>query len=363
MPGEGDLPGAVLGPVGVVLHGEGLALALGVVGDGQLHRAEHRHAPLGGLVQVLPQAVLQEGVLHGGGRLAHAVALGEIADGAGGVAPAAQAAQGGHPGVVPAGDPALLHQLAQLALAHDGVVDAQPGKLDLPGLGGHGAVGDDPVVQGPVVLKLQGAQGVGDALQGVLDGVGEVVHGVDAPLVPLAVVVHVVDAVDHRVPHVEVAAGQVDLGPEGVCAVGELPGPHPGEEVQGLLHGPVPPGGAGGGVHVAPVLLELLGGELAHIGQALLDELHGVVVHLLKVVGGVVEPVAPVVAQPVDVLLDGLHVLHVLLGGVGVVHAQVAQAAVLLGGAEVDEDGLGVADVQVAVGLGGKRVWTVMPWN
>ena len=31
-------------------------------------------------------------------------------------------------------------------------------------------------------LKLQGAQGVGDALQGVLDGVGEVVHGVDAPL-------------------------------------------------------------------------------------------------------------------------------------------------------------------------------------
>ena len=55
-----------------------------------------------------------------------------------------------------------------------------------------------------------------------------------------------------------------------------------------------------------------------------------------------------------DVLLNGVHVLGVLLGGVGVVHAQVAQAAVLLGGAKVDGQGLAVADVEVAVGLGGK---------
>ena len=207
-----------------------------------------------------------------------------------------------------------------------------------------------------MILKLQGAEGVGNPLQRVLQGVGEVVHGVDAPLVPLAVVVHVVDAVEHRVAHVEVAAGQVDLGPQGHLAllhlaVGELAGAHPGEEVQRLLDGPVAEGGAGGSVHVAAVLLKLLGGQLAHVGQALFDELHGVLVHLLKVVGGEEEAAAPVVAQPVDVLLDGLHVLHVLLGGVGVVHAQVAQAAVFLGGAEVHEDRLGMADVQIAVGL------------
>ena len=52
-----------------------------------------------------------------------------------------------------------------------------------------------------------------------------------------------------------------------------------------------------------------------------------------------------------DILLDGVHVLGVLLGGVGVVHAQVAQTAELLGGAEVDAQGLAVADVQIAVGL------------
>ena len=52
-----------------------------------------------------------------------------------------------------------------------------------------------------------------------------------------------------------------------------------------------------------------------------------------------------------DVLLDGVYILGVLLGGVGIVHPQVAQAAELQGGAEVDAQGLAVADVQVAVGL------------
>ena len=49
--------------------------------------------------------------------------------------------------------------------------------------------------------------------------------------------------------------------------------------------------------------------------------------------------------------LDGIDVLVLLLGRVGVVVAQVALAAVLCGDAEVQADRLGVADVQVAVGL------------
>ena len=52
-----------------------------------------------------------------------------------------------------------------------------------------------------------------------------------------------------------------------------------------------------------------------------------------------------------DVLLDGLHELHILFGGVGVVHAEIAQSVVLLGGAEVDDQRLAVADMQIAVGF------------
>ena len=195
---------------------------------------------------------------------------------------------------------------------------------------------------------------MGDPLQSVLQGVGEVVHGVDAPFIPLPVVVHVVDPIEHRVAHIEITAGQVDLGPQGVRAVGEFARAHPLEQSEGFLRGPVPPGGTGGGVHVPPVIPELLGRQFAHVGQALLDELHGIGVHLFKIIGGKIEAVPPVIAQPADVLLDGLDVLHVLLGGVCIVHTQITHPAILFGGAEVHENGLGVADVEVAVGLGRK---------
>ncbi len=60
------------------------------------------------------------------------------------------------------------------------------------------------------------------------------------------------------------------------------------------------------------------------------------------------------VAEPLHGVADGVDVFLVFLLGVGVVEAQVAHAAVFLGQLEVEPDALGVADVQVAVGLGRK---------
>ena len=213
---------------------------------------------------------------------------------------------------------------------------------------------NDPVVEGAVGLILQRAQAVGDALQGVLDGMGEVVHGENAPLGALAVVLNVADAVDDGVPHIEVAGGHVDLGPEGILALGELAVLHPLEQVQALLDGAVPPGGFAGHADAAPVLLKLLGRQLADVGKALLDEANGQLVSLFKIVGAVEHPVIPVKAKPVDVLLNSIHELRILLGGVGIVKPEVAQAAELFSRAEVDGQGLAVADVQIAVGLRGK---------
>ena len=55
-----------------------------------------------------------------------------------------------------------------------------------------------------------------------------------------------------------------------------------------------------------------------------------------------------------DILLDGFHKRHIFLGGVGVIHTKIAQAAVLFRGAEVDHQRLAVTDVQIAVGFGRK---------
>ena len=61
---------------------------------------------------------------------------------------------------------------------------------------------------------------------------------------------------------------------------------------------------------------------------------------------------APVVSQPADIALDGFDEQHVLGFGIRVVETEVAHAPELLGDAEVQVDGLGVADVEEAVGLG-----------
>ena len=303
-------------------------------------------------VEVLAQAVFQKTVIDRGRDLGHADALAEIADGRGRVAAAAQAAQRRHARIVPAGDIALLDEAAQLALGHDGVVDAEARKLDLARLARHGHIVYDPVVQRAVILIFQRAQRVRDALERVLDRVREVVHRKNAPLCALTVVLDVADAVEHGVAHIEVAGGEVDLRAQGILALRELAGAHARKQIEAFLNRAVAPGADGGGVHIAAVFAELLRRQLAHIGKPFFNQLHGVFVILLEVVRAEEEPVAPVKAEPVDILLNGFHKLVVLLGGVRVVHAQVADAAEFFGRSEIDAQCLAVADVQVAVRLG-----------
>ncbi len=99
------------------------------------------------------------------------------------------------------------------------------------------------------------------------------------------------------------------------------------------------------------MLANLVGGEVIDVGFAVVDELEGPLVELGEVVGGVAEAI-PVEAEPADVFLDGVDVLLLFFFGIGVVEAQVGFAAELVGETEVEADGLGVADVEVAVGLG-----------
>ena len=118
--------------------------------------------------------------------------------------------------------------------------------------------------------------------------------------------------------------------------------------------GTIPVGRNSGGIQVTAVLLKLLGGQFTDVGKALFDQLHGILIVLLKVVGTIEEAVAPVEAQPVDIVLNGFHIFGIFLGGVGIVHTEVAKTVVLLRGAEVDAQSLAVADVQIAVGFRGE---------
>ena len=175
--------------------------------------------------------MLKKAELNCAGSLGDAVALGESANCLGRVSAAAQAAYCGHTRVVPAGDTVFFNELAQLALGHNRVVDAESCKLDLARLGGNGTVFNHPVVERTVILKFERAERMGDMLHSVLNGVGEIIHGVDAPLVAGAVVSGVVYAVDNGVAHIEVAAGKVNFGAKRHFAVFKFARAHTGEKV------------------------------------------------------------------------------------------------------------------------------------
>ena len=201
-------------------------------------------------------------------------------------------------------------------------------------------------------LVFQRAEGMRDALDGVLERMLEVVHRIDAPIVARAVVMAAQYAVERGIAHQHVGRGHVDLGAQNARAIRELALAHALKEVEIFLDAAVAVGAvdAGPGERAA-VFAHFLAGLIVHIGYALADEAAGDLIELLKEVGGEMQFV-PGKAQPFDVVLYVFDEHRVLLGGVGVVKAQVALAAVFFRDAEVDAQGLGVADVQKAVRLG-----------
>ena len=115
---------------------------------------------------------------------------------------------------------------------------------------------------------------MGNPFQGIGNRVGKVVHRVDAPLAAGLVVVGIANAVQDRVPHVDVRGGHVNLGPQHQLAVLELAVAHIPEQLQALFHRTVPVRAVLARLFQGtPVLGHLFGIQRAHIGLALLDQL------------------------------------------------------------------------------------------
>ena len=274
------------------------------------------------MVQVLADAVLESGQLDDVLAPGHADALAEAADRAGRVSPAAESRDGGHAGVVPACDVTVLHQLPQPALAHDRVAQVEACELDLLGSRGGVDLLEDPVVEGAAIGELERAERVGDVLDCVREAVGEVVHRVDRPGIPGAVVWGCDDPVEDRIPHRQDRGGHVDLGAKGPGAGCELAFAHAPEEVEILLRRPCPVGAIGAGRRECPsALQDPVGAEVADEGLAPLDQLQGELVELLEIVRGEVEMLSPVDSQPAQVAQLGLDVRRFLRTRIGVVEA------------------------------------------
>mmetsp|Transcript_71870 Transcript_71870/g.158711 ORF Transcript_71870/g.158711 Transcript_71870/m.158711 type:complete len:371 (-) Transcript_71870:395-1507(-) len=329
----GVAAGGLLGEIGDALN----ELLLVVVDNLHFQGIQHRQPSLADGLQVFSPTLLHE--IPGGGAVAVADAhpVGHALQPLRPHAAAPDAADRQQPWVVPAADVALLHQPQELSLGGHSTLHFQPGKLLLVwSAWNDAAIIQEPVVQGPVVLKFQGANGVRDTFDGILVAVRKVVHRIDLPLVTASVVTAETNPVHGWISHVHVGMLHIDLRSQQLRTFCVLSVLHLLEELQVLLHTAVPK------LRVHPwqvigtssaVLLHLLGGLRIHVSLAMLDEINGKVVHLLEIITGIEDLIFPGfaallhllhvqgLANPGHVFLNGFHVLSLFCVRIGVIKA------------------------------------------
>ena len=98
----------------------------------------------------------------------------------------------------------ILNQLLDITLTCNYICKVQLGKLDLAGRILKLALLYDPVVKRSVILKFQCTDGMGNMLNGVLNGMGKIIHGVNAPLISRIVMLHMSHTINNRVSHVDI---------------------------------------------------------------------------------------------------------------------------------------------------------------
>ena len=187
-----------------------------------------------------------------------------------------------------------------------------------------------------MILELQGADGVGDALNSVLYWMCEVIHGVNAPFVSCVVVGDMGYPVDDGITHVDVGGCHVYFGTEYFFSVCVFSGTHGFEKLQVLFYA---------SITVRAFFARLRQGstvgsdffrrQVTDESFSFFNELDRRFVHGFKVIGSKEQAVFPVCTQPLDVGFDGLYELHFFFGGVGVIEAHVEFAVVFLGKAVV----------------------------
>ncbi len=135
-------------------------------------------------------------------------------------------------------------------------------------------------------------------------------------------------------------------------AIRKFPVPHPVEQIQIFFNRAVAEGTVFAGLRQrAAVLPDFIGAQAAYVRLAFLNELNRVIVELFKIIRSIIQTVFPVKPQPADIFLNGLHIFDFFLAGIGVIKAQVADAAEFGRQTEIQADGFGMTDVQIAVWL------------
>ncbi|OPZ55414.1 MAG: hypothetical protein BWY89_01356 [Bacteroidetes bacterium ADurb.BinA012] len=173
--------------------------------------------------------------------------------------------------------------------------------------------------------------------------------------------------VDNGITHVQVGRSHINPGSQHTAALLKFTLVHPVEQVEVLLNAAVTVRTFSAGLGRGTLLLrDGLGTLVIHIGEAAINQQYSKIPQLAKIVRSVVFPVFPGKSKPLDIFLDGINILHLLFGGVGVIKPQVTLSAILFGHAEVKADRLCMPDMEVTIRLGreaGMNTAIVLPFT
>ena len=194
-----------------------------------------------------------------------------------------------------------------------------------------------------------------DAFQGITDRMGEIIHRIDAPLVPGAPMLLVEDAVNCRIAHNNIRAAHVDFGTQSFASLGELTVPHAAEEIQAFFRRTVAPGTVASGFgEGSTVFSHLVLAEFIHIRKSAHDPVLSDFIAFVIIVGSIIETTGPVKSKPVNIPLDCFDIFSILFGRICVIKAQIAFSAILFCGKKVHDQRFAVANMHIAIGLGRK---------
>ena len=142
-----------------------------------------------------------------------------------------------------------------------------------------------PVIKRSVIFKFQSTDRVCYSLNGILDRMSKVIHGINAPLVSRIMVGHMGHTVNNRISHIDIRRSHIDLGSEHMAAVREFPVFHFFKQFQILFYTSVPVGTFLSRLSKSSsVFPDLFRTEIADKSLAFLDQLYGCLIHLIKVI-------------------------------------------------------------------------------
>src|SRR5574344_1378864 len=182
-----------------------------------------------------------------------------------------------------------------------------------------------------------------DMLDAIALAVSEIVHRINAPFIPCPVMRLMFNPIQKRITEHHIGTCHVDFGPKYFGTILIFPRFHITEYLKIFFDSTIPVWTVRTrSIHCTSSFANLFLGLIVHIGQSLLDQFFSPFIELVEIIRSIFFFV-PMETEPLNILLNGIYILSVLFGRIGVIETKIRLAAIFLGKSEIQANALGVS--------------------